>query len=220
MIRTPLRPLARILEARAKGENPDAIERENMRIRHEQMRDRARKRAEGRLLVLGVLFFCAFAVIGARMGVAGHFRTGEPRASVRRARRSSAQRADIVDRNGRILATNFETHALYAQPPADDRPGACRRGAGRDLSRSGRGAADQGFHRQAQVPVDAARKSAPNRSRRCMTSASRACCLARARCAFIPMARWPRMCWAGASFGREGVHAAEVIGVAGDRKVF
>ena len=39
MIRTPLRPLARILDAREKGENPEAIERENKRIRHEQMRD-------------------------------------------------------------------------------------------------------------------------------------------------------------------------------------
>ncbi len=26
------------------------------------------------------------------------------------------QRADIVDRNGRILATNLHTHSLYAQP--------------------------------------------------------------------------------------------------------
>ena len=57
MIRTPLRPLARILEARARGENPDAIERENKRIRHEQMRDQSRMRAEGRLLVLGAFFF-------------------------------------------------------------------------------------------------------------------------------------------------------------------
>ena len=31
MIRTPLRPLARILSARQKGENPDVIERENLR---------------------------------------------------------------------------------------------------------------------------------------------------------------------------------------------
>ena len=69
MIRTPLRPLARILEAREKGENPDAIERENKRIRHEQMRDKARMRAEGRLLVLGVCFLCAFTVIGGRMGL-------------------------------------------------------------------------------------------------------------------------------------------------------
>ena len=69
MIRTPLRPLARILDAREKGENPDAIERENKRIRHEQMRDKARMRAEGRLLVLGVCFLCAFTVIGGRMGL-------------------------------------------------------------------------------------------------------------------------------------------------------
>ena len=51
--RIPLRPLARVLDARRRGENPDAIERENLRIRHEQMRDKARTRAEGRLLVLG-----------------------------------------------------------------------------------------------------------------------------------------------------------------------
>jgi hypothetical protein len=45
MTRTPIRPLARILDDRAKGENPDAIERENLRLRHEAMRDRARERA-------------------------------------------------------------------------------------------------------------------------------------------------------------------------------
>ena len=48
MIRTPLRPLARVLHARAKGENPDLIERENIRLRHEEMQDRSRARAEGR----------------------------------------------------------------------------------------------------------------------------------------------------------------------------
>ena len=63
MNRIPLRPLARILDARQKGQNPDAIERENLRIRHEQMRDKARQRAEGRLLVMGILFFSSFVVI-------------------------------------------------------------------------------------------------------------------------------------------------------------
>ena len=33
MIRTPLRPLARILDARQRGENPKEIERENTRLR-------------------------------------------------------------------------------------------------------------------------------------------------------------------------------------------
>ena len=83
MIRTPLRPLARILEARQKGENPDAIERENKRIRHEQMRDASRQRAEGRLLVLGVFFFCAFAVVGARMGGIATTDPTEPRRCAR-----------------------------------------------------------------------------------------------------------------------------------------
>ena len=46
MIRTPLRPLARILKARHQGENPDAIERENIRLRHEEMRDRDRRRGK------------------------------------------------------------------------------------------------------------------------------------------------------------------------------
>ena len=116
MIRTPLRPLARILEARRKGENPDAIERENIRLRHEEMQDRARARAESRLLVLGLFFFCAFMVIGGRMGLVAISEPMEPRAAATGAQ-IAAQRADIVDRHGRILATNFETHSLYAQPP-------------------------------------------------------------------------------------------------------
>ncbi|MFC3615220.1 peptidoglycan D,D-transpeptidase FtsI family protein [Lutimaribacter marinistellae] len=113
--RTPLRPLARILEARARGENPDAIERENIRKRHEEMQDRARARAEGRILVLGAFFLCAFLTVGARMGLLATSEAQEPVASAPGAT-IATQRADIVDRNGRLLATNFETHSLYAHP--------------------------------------------------------------------------------------------------------
>lgn len=115
MIRTPLRPLARILRARDAGENPDAIERENIRLRHEEMRDKARYRAEGRLLVLSVAFLAGFITVGARMGALAFSEAQEPRASAEGSR-IVAQRADIVDRKGRILATNLETHSLYAQP--------------------------------------------------------------------------------------------------------
>ncbi|SDX96157.1 peptidoglycan D,D-transpeptidase FtsI family protein [Citreimonas salinaria] len=115
MTRIPLRPLARILEARQKGENPDAIERENRRLRHEDMRDRARIRAEGRLLVLGVMFFCAFGLVGARMGILAASEAEEPRAQATGAS-IIATRADIVDRHGRVLAKNMETHSLYAHP--------------------------------------------------------------------------------------------------------
>jgi cell division protein FtsI (penicillin-binding protein 3) len=115
MTRTPLRPLARILSAREKGENPDTIERENLRLRHEATRDRARARAEVRLLFLGLAFFASFSLIGARMGILA---ASEPEEAQVHASGAPilAQRADITDRNGRVLATNLQTYALYAQP--------------------------------------------------------------------------------------------------------
>ncbi|WP_420324644.1 peptidoglycan D,D-transpeptidase FtsI family protein [Mameliella sp.] len=115
MTRIPLRPLARILEARQNGENPDAIERENRRLRHEEMRDRMRLRAEGRLLVLAMMFLCAYGVVGARMGMLSASEPEEPRAQASGAS-IIASRADIVDRQGRVLATNMSTHSLYAHP--------------------------------------------------------------------------------------------------------
>ncbi|MEL6641478.1 MAG: penicillin-binding protein 2 [Pseudomonadota bacterium] len=115
MIRTPLRPLATILKARAHGEDAKAIERENIRKRHEEMADQARMRAEGRLLVLGAAFFLAFMTIGLRMGTLSQAIPEEPRA-IAQGNPIIGQRSDIVDRNGRILATNLETHSLYAHP--------------------------------------------------------------------------------------------------------
>lgn len=115
MIRTPLRPLATILKARDRGEDTKEIERENIRKRHEEMADRARMRAEGRLLVLGAGFFLAFMTIGIRMGDIANTIPEEPRAMAS-GNPIIGQRSDIVDRNGRILATNLETHSLYAHP--------------------------------------------------------------------------------------------------------
>jgi cell division protein FtsI (penicillin-binding protein 3) len=115
MTRIPLRPLARILSARAKGENPDKIERENLRLRHEATRDRSRARAEARLLFLGLAFFAAFSLIGVRMGMLAASEPEEAQVLASGAQ-ILAQRADITDRNGRVLATNLQTYALYAQP--------------------------------------------------------------------------------------------------------
>lgn len=113
MTRVPLRPLARILDARTKGENPDAIERENLRLRNEQIRDKSRSRAQLRLLFLAACFFSAYGLIGARMGMLAATPPVEPRTAS--STNIEASRADIVDRNGRILATNMLTHALYVQ---------------------------------------------------------------------------------------------------------
>lgn len=115
MIRTPLRPLARILRARAMGENPEAIEKENIRLRAEAERERARLSAERRLLFLGAAFVSAFALIGLRMAALAAVEPVEPR-DIASGADIRALRADIVDRNGRLLATNMVTQALYAHP--------------------------------------------------------------------------------------------------------
>ncbi len=115
MIRTPLRPLARILDAREKGESLEAIERENIRLRGEAVRDKVRSRAQGRLLILGAIFLGSFITVGARMGTLAAAAPQEPQIATA-GQTIVAGRADITDRKGRILATNLLTHSLYAQP--------------------------------------------------------------------------------------------------------
>ncbi|WP_138468467.1 penicillin-binding protein 2 [Poseidonocella sp. HB161398] len=113
--RRPLRPLAPVLRARDRGENPDLIERANRIRRHETIREKLMARAEGRLIVLGLFFLAVFGTVGMRMGQLATSVPEEPRVSLFGSTITSA-RADIVDRKGRVLATNLHTQALYAHP--------------------------------------------------------------------------------------------------------
>ncbi|MEP1766352.1 MAG: penicillin-binding protein 2 [Sulfitobacter sp.] len=218
MIRTPLRPLARILEARAKGENPDAIEHQNRRIRHEQMRDQDRNRAEGRLFVLGVFFFCAFSVVGARMGLLAVSEPMEPRAHAPGAIIANT-RADIVDRNGRILATNLDTHALYAQPPhMIDAKGAAEKLAAifPDLKEERLIKDFTGKRKFLWVK----KKISPEQMQAVHEIGDPGLLFAPRDMRLYPNGKLAAHIMGGASFGREGVRAAEVIGVAGAEKYF
>lgn len=218
MIRTPLRPLARILSARENGENPEAIERENIRLRHEQMRDSARNRAEGRLLVMGVMFFCAFAVVGARMGMLAGSEPSEPRSAGAGAS-IIAQRSDIVDRNGRILATNLETHALYAQPPhMIDKEGAAKKLAEifPDLSEDKLLKQFTGARKFLWIK----KKLSPEQKQLVHDIGDPGLLFGTREMRLYPNGKLAAHVMGGASFGREGVHSAEVIGVAGVEKYF
>jgi cell division protein FtsI (penicillin-binding protein 3) len=218
MIRTPLRPLARILEARAKGENPDIIERENTRARHEDMRDRARARAEGRLLVLGVMFFCAFAVIGARMGLMASTDPAEPRARASTAE-IITQRADIVDRRGRVLATNFETHSLYAHPQQMIEPKRVAKGLVSifpDLDEA-RLLKDLTGKRKF---VWIKKKISPEQKQAVFDIGDPGLLFGPREMRLFPNGKLAAHVMGGASFGKEGVDAAEVIGVAGVENTF
>jgi len=218
MTRTPLRPLARILDARAKGENPDTIERDNIRARHEVMRDKARLRSEGRLLVLGAFFFCAFAVIGVRMGMLAASEPHEPQVAASGAR-IVAGRADIVDRNGRILATNLTTHALYAQPPVMiDKAGAARQLAAifPDLEEEKLLAQFTGSRKFIWIR----KKISPEQMQAVHDIGDPGLLFGPREMRLYPNGKLAAHVLGGASFGREGVSSAEVIGVAGVEKAF
>ncbi|KZY03812.1 MULTISPECIES: peptidoglycan D,D-transpeptidase FtsI family protein [unclassified Sulfitobacter] len=218
MIRTPLRPLARILDARQKGENPDAIERENKRIRHEQMRDAARQRAEGRLLVMGVFFFCAFAVVGARMGLLATSEPTEPRAQAPGSV-ISATRADIVDRHGNILATNLETHALYAQPRHMVDPVAAAKGLVKVFPDLKEDRLIKDFTGKRKF-LWIKKKISPEQMQAVHDIGDPGLLFAPRDMRLYPNGTLAAHVLGGASFGKEGVRAAEVIGVAGVEKYF
>lgn len=218
MIRTPLRPLARILEARQKGENPDAIERENTRIRHEQMRDSSRQRAEGRLLVLGVFFFCAFSVVGVRMGVMATTDPTEPRAAAPGSV-ISATRADIVDRNGNLLATNFETHALYAQPHHMIDPERAAKKLMEVFPDLNEKRLIKDFTGKRKF-LWLKKKISPEQMQAVHEIGEPGLLFAPRDMRLYPNGALAAHVMGGSSFGREGVHGAEVIGVAGVEKFF
>ena len=218
MIRTPLRPLAQILDARRKGENPDAIERENLRIRHEQMRDRARSRAEGRLLVMAVMFFCAFVVVGARMGTLAASEPEEPRAQASGAS-IIASRADIVDRQGRILATNMETFSLYAHPQQMVDPIRTAAELVKIFPELDEDRLREDFTGKRKF-LWVRKKLSPEQKQRVHDIGEPGLLFGPREMRLYPNGALAAHVLGGASFGREGVHSAEVIGTAGIEKFF
>ncbi|MEJ2029796.1 MAG: penicillin-binding protein 2 [Maritimibacter sp.] len=218
MTRVPLRPLARILDAREKGENPDLIERENLRKRHDEMRDKARLRAEGRLLVLAGLFFLAFTTVGIRMVVIAGSEPTEPSSSYSGAQ-IAATRADIIDRNGRILATNLVTHALYAQPPMMVDP----EHAARELVKIFPDLDEErliGWFSGSRKFLWIKKKISPEQEQAVFDIGEPGLLFGPRDMRLYPNGAIAAHILGGASFGREGVNAAEVIGVAGIEKAF
>jgi cell division protein FtsI (penicillin-binding protein 3) len=214
--RTPLRPLARILSARERGENPDSIERENIRLRQEQTRDKARARAEGRLLLLGLAFAMAFTVIGGRMGLMAATEPVEPKSAASGAQ-IHAGRADLTDRNGRMLATNLLTHSLYAQPKDMIDPTRVANELARifpDLDPKlllARFTDGRSF-------LWVRKTLSPEQMQQVHDIGDPGLLFGPREMRLYPNGRLAAHVLGGASFGAEGVHSAEVIGTAGIEK--
>lgn len=78
--------------------------------------EQARTRAARRIRVTAACFVLGFGVIGFKMGVISASEAREPATGGLSGAGIVSQRADITDRQGRVLATNITATALYAQP--------------------------------------------------------------------------------------------------------
>ena len=115
MIRSPLRPLIRILAARENGLNPDFIESEERVKRLTKKIILEKNRAGQRIALLMFMFTVAFSLIGIKMFVLAsyvppHLATGTKKDTL------DNNRNKITDRNGIVLATNIKTFSVYVHP--------------------------------------------------------------------------------------------------------
>ncbi|MEM7720544.1 MAG: penicillin-binding protein 2, partial [Pseudomonadota bacterium] len=195
----------------------DAIERANLAERHEADRDEQRQRAEGRLLVLGVAFLCAFFMVGLRMGTLAASDPVEPRSAVSGAQIVAA-RADITDRNGRILATNLTTHSLYAQPPQMIDPAK----AARELAQIFTDLKEDELLRRftgKRKFLWVKRRISPEQQQAVFDIGEPGLLFGPREMRLYPNGALAAHVLGGAGYGREGVSSAEVIGVAGVEKM-
>ncbi|MFT4014817.1 MAG: penicillin-binding protein 2 [Paracoccus sp. (in: a-proteobacteria)] len=218
MIRTPLRPLARILRARETGENPDAIEAENRAQRHAAIQDKARGQAQRRLLIMSCAFALAFGTVGLRMGAMAASQPSEPRAQVSGAQIIS-QRADITDRYGRVLATNLLTHSLYAHPRQMVDP----QGAARKLVKIFPDLSTERLEKDFSGKrsfVWIKKKISPEQMQAVHDIGEPGLLFGPREMRLYPNGRLASHILGGSTFGKEDVASAEVIGIAGVEKAF
>ena len=158
------------------------------------------------------------SVSGGRMGRVAMSEPMEPRASAQGAAISAA-RADIVDRKGRLLATNFETHALYAQPPLMVDPAAAAKGLAAIFPDMKEDALLRDFTGKRKF-LWIRRKISPEQMQAVHEIGDPGLLFGPREMRRYPNGSLAAHVMGGASFGKEGVSAAEVIGVAGVEKYF
>ncbi len=218
MIRTPLRPLATIMSARAAGQDPDLIEAENTKARlvalHEQILVTTRRR----LILLSAMFLVAFSVIGLQMVALAASDPVEPRSNASMAK-ILANRADILDRNGRVLATNIDTFALYAHPhQIIDKTGAAQ-----ELARIFPDLDEAKLTKQFLGPqkfIWVKGHISPEEKQAVHDIGEPGLLFGPREMRLYPNEAVAAHILGGTTFGEQGTHAAEVVGVAGVEKRF
>ena len=216
--RKPLRPLGHILSARANGEDTRLIERQNMRERSSSQTEHQRQHVQGRLFVLGVSFLCLFLALGVRIGMLSASEPTEPR-SQRAGASIVAQRANIVDREGRLLATNMDTYSLFVETKHLVDPKGTAAALATIFTELDASKLLSDFT-DGRKFLWIRRKMSPEQMQAAHDIGDPGLRFGPREMRLYPNGTLAAHVLGGASFGREGVHAAEVIGVAGVEKTF
>lgn len=213
MIRRPLRPIAQVLNARASGGDPDMIEAEAKAARLRGQRNSERRRAQSRLIVLSLMFVVAFGAVGWKMA---QLATNAPIETQNTGRSAQIvnQRADILDRNGEILATNLITTSLFAHPQEMVDHRAAADGLAQifpDLEADKLYRLFSGTRKFVWVK----RQLSPEQRQMVHDLGEPGLQFGPRELRLYPNGTVAAHILGGTAFGREGVHAAEIIGTAG-----
>ncbi|TNC53055.1 penicillin-binding protein 2 [Rubellimicrobium rubrum] len=181
--------------------------------------DRARSRAEKRIWVMGALFAAAYLTVGGRMAVLASSEPMEPEAAGSIEAPILSTRADITDREGRILATNLATDALYAQPREMVDP----EHAATELARIFPDLDKEDLLRDFTGPrrfLWIRRQISPEQVQAVHDIGEPGLLFGPREMRLYPNGPIAAHVLGGAGYGREGVESAEVIGVAGVERFF
>ena len=184
-----------------RGKDPDMIEAEERAARLAQRHRAERQKAESRLILLGRS--SSSASPRSRAG----WRCSRPRFRASRATRSppsrsGAQRADITDHTGAILATNLVTASLYAQPAEMIDLAAAATALAKIFPDTDAKAAGA-LHGRAQVPLDQAHLS-PEQQQQVHDLGEPGLLFGPRAVRLYPNGAVAAQVLGGASFGREG----------------
>ncbi len=152
-------------------------------------------------------------MVGMKMSVLAASDPAEPRALASGAQIVAA-RADITDRNGRILATNLTTHSLYAQPPQMIDPERSARELAAIFPDLDAGKLIKQFTGKRKF-IWIKRRISPEQQQAVFDIGDPGLLFGPREMRLYPNGRLAAHILGGAGFGREGVTSAELIGVAG-----
>lgn len=169
-------------------------------------------RAQGRLVVLALFFTVAFGAVGFRMAAMATIgplpERGAPPEAI------AADRADITDRAGRLLATNMATVSLYAQPRQMVDP----EGAARALAAIFPDLDEAALRRRltdGRRFIWIKRTLSPEQRQAVHDIGEPGLLFGPREMRLYPNGRLASHVLGGAAFGEEGVSAAEIVGTAG-----